>query len=446
MSFSLTGGKGRLRGDIYLPGDKSIAHRAVIFSCLSRGRTTIENFPFQQDAASTVNIFRKLGISVTEYPHRQRICIMGSGMRGLRPPSGPLFAGESGTTFRLMAGILAGQSFPSELTAAPSLCKRPMGRITVPLRLMGADISARVAQEEEYAPLKIAPSRLSGISYKLPVASAQVKSAMLLAGLYAKGPTRITEPDPTRDHTERMLALFRSPVERSGNNIFLKPPRELKSPGTVVIPGDISSAAFFIVAALIVPDSVLVLRNVSMNPTRAGCIDVLKRMGANIRIEKVRTVPGAEPVADIRIVSGVLSGTKVKENEVPFLIDELPILMVAASFAKGASEFQGVEELRVKETDRIDSMADNLQKMGARVAVRTRHSKNGEREDVTIEPAGRLRGASVKSYNDHRTAMSMIVAAAAAQGTTELDDTACIAKSFPDFVNVFESLFRGHNT
>lgn len=364
-------------------------------------------------------------------------------MHGLRPPRGPLFAGESGTTFRLLAGIMAGQIFSSEMTAAPSLCKRPMSRITAPLRLMGADISGRVAQDEEFAPLKIAPSRLSGISYKLPVASAQVKSALLLAGLYAKGPTRIMEPKPTRDHTERMLALFKSPVKRSGNNIFLKPPRDLKSPGTVVIPGDISSAAFFIVAALIVPGSVLFLRNVSMNPTRAGCIDVLKRMGANIRIEKVRTAPGAEPVADIRIVSSVLSGTTVRENEVPFLIDELPVLMVAAGFARGASEFQGVEELRVKETDRIDSMADNLQKMGARVNVKTRNSKNGKREDVIIEPAGCLRGARVKNFNDHRTAMSMIVAAAAAQGTTELDDTACIAKSFPDFVSVFKSVLVG---
>jgi 3-phosphoshikimate 1-carboxyvinyltransferase len=265
---------------------------------------------------------------------------------------------------------------------------------------------------------------------------------LLLAGLYAtKGFTNIVEPVKTRDHTERMLALFKSPVEYFGNIISLRAPRDLKTPGTIVIPGDISSAAFFMVAALIIPDSVLVLRNVSTNPTRAGIIAVLKRMGANLRIEKIRTVAGAEPVADIRVTSSKLIGTVVKESEIPLLIDELPILMVAACFAKGVSEFQGVEELRVKETDRIDSMVENLGKMGVRADVKTRRAKNGQREDIVIESGGGgLQGAHVKSFNDHRTAMSMMVAAAAANGTTELDDTACIAKSFPDFEKVFTSV------
>ena len=436
----------RVKGEIALAGDKSIAHRYIILSALCQGKTKIENFPFNKDCLSTLRAFQKLGLKITS--SHNAINVFGKGLFGLKKPRGPIFIGDSGTTLRLILGVLAGQDFEVKLVVGKSLSQRPMLRVTEPLRLMGAKIKSiphfiksagQNSKLEEYPPITIQGGDLKPITYRVPVASAQVKSAILLAGLYAEGKTSVIEPIPTRDHTERMLKLFKADIKVQQNKIVIKGKRKLISPTKVFVPGDISSAAFFMVLAAILPNSQVLINNVSLNPSRIGIIRVLKRMGANIRTtnNEQRTTK-FEPMGDLIIKSSALRGTRVRREEVPSLIDELPILMVAASFAKGSTVFEGVSELRLKETDRIRSMTENLTKMGADIKV----VKEGKFENIIITGVKQLKGTKVRSFGDHRTAMSMVIAGLAAEGQTQIDDISCINKSFPNFINILDTLIK----
>lgn len=434
----------RIRGKVVLPGDKSIAHRSLIISAIAHGKTTIYNLALNDDNLTTLAALKKLGVRISQVKKQGTggcLTVTGCGLAGLTKPRGPLFLGESGTTFRLLLGLLAGQDFSTVLTAGNTLAKRPMRRVTEPLRLMGACINARRiaqgARREEYPPITIQGGFLKGIIYRLPVASAQVKSAILLAGLYAEGRTTVIEENHTRNHTERMLELFKAKIVVRGDRITVQKTDKLISPGRIYIPGDISSAAFFIVPAAILPKSKLILADIGLNPSRIGIIKVLRRMGAGLAV-KMRKSRGKsyEPAGDLIVKSSSLKGTTVAQKEIPLLIDELPILMVAASVAKGRTVLKDIGELRVKETDRIRSMVENLRKMGANIRV-MRH--NGS-EDIVIEGVKELKGARVRSFGDHRTAMSMVVAGLAAKGKTHIDDVSCISKSFPEFLKILATL------
>ncbi|HOW42560.1 MAG TPA: 3-phosphoshikimate 1-carboxyvinyltransferase [Candidatus Omnitrophota bacterium] len=436
-----------LRGAVILPGDKSIAHRALMIGAIARGITRIDNFPLHNDSAATVNALRALGIRIVSLSptNKRSIKVYGRFLRGFCVPRKPVHTGESGTTLRLLLGILAGQSFTTRVTAAPSLSSRPMRRITEPLRRMGARIEARkkAGALEEYPPLTIRGGELQPITWSMVVASAQVKSAILLAGLYARGKTTIREPVKTRDHTERMLKAFQARIKTFENAIVIQGGRELRSPGRIYVPGDISSASFFLVAACLVPDSRLVLKQVGLNPSRSGILKVLKRMKADISIARVNDVNSRkkrsfEPSGTLVARSSQLRGTTVLRKEIPSLIDELPILMVAASLAQGRTVFRGVEELRVKETDRIRSMTGNLRAMGADISV----IRQGGRESIVIKGPRLLRGCRVSSFGDHRTAMSLIVAGLCARGRTTVTGTECIAKSFPGFLETLTPLIK----
>ena len=429
----------RIYGKISLPGDKSIAHRSIILSVISRGKTAIYNLPGNQDCLSTIRALRKLGASISKKKNN-KVIISGQGIYGLTRPKMPVFIGESGTTFRLLLGILAGQPFKVTLAAGSSLSRRPMRRVTEPLRKMGAKINSELKTQnskiEEFPPITISGRALKGITYKMPVASAQVKSAILLAGLFAEGKTIVIEGVPTRDHTERMLRLFGAAVNPKGHRISLTGGRELESPGKIYIPGDISSASFFIAGALILPGSHLIIKDISLNPTRIGIIKVLKRMGADIKLTK--QIKGYEPMGDLVIKSSDLKATTVEKTEIPSLIDELPILMVVSCFADGETRFCGVEELRVKETDRIKSMVDNLRKMRADIKV----IKSGKQVCISVKGGRGLKAAQVESFGDHRTAMSMVIAGLGATGKTKVSGLSCIAKSFPGFQSVLKSIIR----
>lgn len=417
----------RLTGSLNLPGDKSIAHRAIIISAISRGSTKIHNFPYNEDCLATISIFKKLGIKISK-TKKGIVVVYGKGLKGLKKPKGPIFINESGTTLRLLLGVLAGQGFKVKIKTGRSLSRRPMKRVIEPLRKMGAQI--------KYPPIEIKGGDLRGITYKLPVASAQVKSALLLAGLFAKGKTGIIEPVATRDHTERMLYLFKADIETSKNTIVIKGGKQLVSPGAIKIPADISSASFFIVLAACLAQAKLTIKNVSLNPSRLGVINVLKRMGASIKITNFRSrAVNSEPSGDLTVVSSKLKGTTINKSEIPSLIDELPILMVAACFAKGTTIIKAAGELRVKETDRIRSMEANLKKMGADIKV----VKRNGREDVIIKGPKQLKGSNVNSYRDHRSAMSMIVAGFLASGNSRIDDVSCISKSFPGFLSTLKA-------
>ncbi len=428
-----------LKGEAVILGDKSIAHRAVILGALASGKTVIKNFPPNDDCLATINVLKKLGVKIIS--RAKEVIVFGVGLRGFKKPAKPIFVNNSGTTLRIILGVLAGQNFKVCLIAAQGLTRRPMARVTEPLRKMGAVISSRYAlyrgQAEEFPPITIHGGKPKAICYKIPMASAQVKSAILLAGLYASGRTMVIEKFLTRDHTERMLRAFGAKVKSNGKKITIAGSSGLVSPGRLYVPGDISSAAFFLVLGAIHPNAKIVLKNISLNPTRGGIPKALKRMGANLQIinKKFQRVD-SEPVGDIIIQSSRLKSLIVKKEEVPVLIDELPVLMVAACFARGTSVFEGVEELRVKETDRINSMLANLRKMGADIRV----VKAGASENIIIHGSGALFGAKVKSFGDHRTAMSMVVAGLAARGRTEIDDINCINKSFPGFMAVIKKL------
>lgn len=421
----------RLSGEIILPGDKSISHRAAILAALSKGRTKITNFLFSDDCLVTLRVLGILGIKIRTDKNRREVVIESDGK--LRRPALALFMRESGTSARIFLGLLAGQDFESEMTAAPSLLRRPMKRVLDPIRLMGGCIAASKEEDEERLPVKIFPAGLKGIAWRQREASAQVKSAVLLAGLFAEGPTSIEEPFKTRDHTERMLKLFGAAIRTKGNLITIQR-SALVSPGNIAIPGDVSTAAFFIVSALLVKDSRIVIKEVGVNPTRLGALNVLKRMGANVKIFNRRNLP--EPVADIEAETSSLKGTTILPEEIPALIDELPVLMVAAGLAQGKMVIHGSSELRLKETDRIRSMQYNLSKLGVNIIVKS--LKNNE--TIEIHGTKSFSGAKFKSFSDHRTAMSMYVAALASRNASSLDDISCVAKSFPEFSNSMKHL------
>lgn len=421
----LAGPGGALRGELQVPGDKSVSHRAVMLGALAEGTSEVEGFLEGEDTRSTAAIFARLGVRI-EAPSASRRVVHGVGLHGLQAAPGELDCGNAGTGMRLLAGLLAGQAFDSVLVGDASLSRRPMGRVITPLRAMGARIDAR---EGGLPPLRIhANKSLQGIDFKSPVASAQVKSAVLLAGLYASGSTRVREPHPTRDYTERMLAAFGWPVRFSPGEASLDGGHRLQAT-RVVVPADFSSAAFFLVAASVVPGSDLCLRQVGMNPRRTGLLDALRAMGADITVETTGE-QGGEPVADLRVRHARLRGIAVPEALVPDMIDEFPALFVAAALAEGETRVSGAAELRVKESDRIAAMTAALQALGAHIV---------ETPDGAIIHGGRLRGGEADSHGDHRIAMALAVAAQQADGEVRIRDCANVATSFPGF----EALARG---
>ncbi len=407
-------------GSARVPGDKSISHRALMLGAVAEGETRIRGFLDSADTNATLDAFRRMGIDIARGGPGQ-VTVHGGGLHGLAAPDGPLDLGNSGTSVRLLAGLLAGQRFDSELTGDASLRRRPMRRVVEPLRFMGADIGC---SEAGTLPLRIRGGRqLHGIDYELPVASAQLKSAVLLAGLYARGTTAVTEPGVCRDHTERMLARFGCPVTREGSRI-----RITSAPlhgCDVAVPGDISSAAFFMVAACIVPGADVVLENVGINPTRDAVIAILRQMGADIEVNE-KDNGEAEPVADIRIRQAPLHGITIPEQRVPVAIDEFPAILIAAACAAGETVLSGAAELRVKESDRIEAMAAGLGTLGIRVETRA---------DGLSLTGGRLQGGEVDSYGDHRIAMAFAVAGAAAAAPVRIRDCRNVATSFPGFTD-----------
>lgn len=409
-------------GQIKVPGDKSISHRAVMLGSLANGVTEISGFLKGADCLSTIDCFRKMGIDIDI--NSENVTVHGNGLRGLKQPYEMLYTGNSGTTTRLLCGILAGQNFDTSITGDSSIQKRPMGRVVQPLSMMGAKI------ENEYCPLYITGTKLHGIDYKMPVASAQVKTAIILAGLYADGETVIHEIEKSRDHTELMLSAMGADLTVDNLDITVKPTNDLTAVN-VDVPGDISSAAFFLVLGAIMPNSQITVTNVGINPTRTGIIDVLKDMGADITLENVHTSAG-ETVADITVRSSSLKGTTVGGDIIPRLIDELPIIAVAAVFADGQTVIKDAQELKVKETNRIRAVVDEFNKCGIDIT---------ETDDGMIINGGKsIHGADFKTYGDHRMAMSLTVLAQLADGESTLDDSDCACVSYPTFFDDFYKL------
>lgn len=418
--------KSFLKGEITVPGDKSISHRAVMFGSLAKGTTEITNFLQGADCLSTISCFQKLGVDIERNPNH--IYIKGNGLVGLQAPTSTLDVGNSGTTARLISGILSAQPFESELTGDESIQKRPMKRIIDPLLQMGADITS--IKQNGCAPLFIKGKPLSGIHYTSPVASAQVKSAILLAGLYANSATKVTEPYVSRNHSEIMLNFFGAQVTTDKTTATILP-RPLLEGRKVMVPGDISSASYFIAAGLLVPNSEILLKNVGINPTRNGILKVAKEMGGNITLLNESTVSG-EPTADILVKSSALKGVTIEGNLIPTLIDEIPIIAVMAAFAEGTTIIKDAAELKVKESNRIDVMVENLLSMGASI--------QGTADGMIIQGNRPLRGTVINSHEDHRIAMSFAVAALLAEGTTDILHSECVRISYPDFYEDLESL------
>ena len=413
-----------LRGEITVPGDKSISHRAVMLGALASGTTHITGFLMGEDCLSTIDCFRKMGVSIDVSD--KEVVVEGVGLHGLTAPKSELYTGNSGTTTRLLGGILAGQSFTSTMNGDASIQKRPMGRVMKPLREMGASIEGR---DDNFCPLTMHPSELHGIEYRLPVASAQLKSAILLAGLYAEGQTTVIEPAPSRDHTERMFRALGVEIETNGNVITLEPPEDLHAVD-IAVPADISSAAFFLVAGAIVPGSELTIKNVGVNPTRTGIIDVLRSMGADITESNFRD--DAEPVCDLTVRHSRLHGTEIGGAIIPRLIDELPVIAVAAAFAEGETVIRDAQELKVKESNRIAAMVAELTKAGVDVE---------ETDDGMIVRGGaQPHGAAFETYKDHRIAMSLAGLGLAAEGASHIDEPEVVAISYPDFFATLEKL------
>lgn len=422
----------QLRGAVRVPGDKSISHRAALFGALADGVTEVEGFLEAEDCLRTIAAVGALGAEVTRQgPGRYRIA--GAGLGGLREPDDVVDCGNSGTTARLLIGVLAGQPFWTVLTGDASLRRRPMARVAQPLRRMGATVVGRA--EGTRLPLAVrGAERVTAIAYESPVASAQVKSAVLLAGLRAEAPVSVTEPAPSRDHTERMLRQFGVPVSRAGRTVTLTPAPLRATP--IRVPGDLSSAAFPLVAALVAARADVTVSGVGVNPTRTGLLDVLEAMGAAIDVRpEPLAAAGAEPVAGLAARACPLRGTKVSGPLIPRLIDEVPVLTVAALTAAGSTEIADAAELRVKESDRIAAIAREFGKMGARISERP--------DGMLIEGGTRLRGARVDSGGDHRMAMALAVAALGAEGETVIEDTACVATSFPGFAELLNTLAGG---
>ena len=421
LFFSIEPG-GRINGRLRVPGDKSISHRVVMLGSLALGTTRVSGFLEGEDSLATLRAFRRMGVDI-EGPVNGRIVITGVGMHGLHAADSPLDLGNSGTSMRLLAGLLAGQPFAVTLTGDASLSGRPMRRVTEPLARMGAQIETNTGGT---APLRIAgQGSLVGIDYAMPVASAQVKSCLLLAGLYAKGVTCVTEPAPTRDHTERMLQSFGYQVRRSANRICITGGGELEAT-ELDIPADISSAAFFLVGASIAQDSELLLEHVGVNPTRIGIINILRLMGADIEVCNPRNVGGG-PVADLRVRSAKLHGVTIPPDQVPLAIDEFPVLFIAAACAEGETVLTGAEELRVKESDRIQVMADGLIALGIDATPTA---------DGMVIRGGSINGGRVHSHGDHRIAMAFAMAALRSDAPIVIDECDNVNTSFPGFVRL----------
>lgn len=415
-----------LQGEISIPGDKSISHRAVMFGAMAEGKTTINHFLAGEDCLSTISCFEKMGVSIKR--EDEYVEVEGKGIGGLSEPASILEVGNSGTTTRLMLGILAGVPFHTSLIGDESIAKRPMSRVTVPLRSMGAKIDGR--EHGQYTPLSTRGGALKAIHYHSPVASAQVKSAILLAGLHAEGTTKVTEPFTSRDHTERMLRAFGVDVEVDGTTVSIEGGQSLR--GTdVYVPGDISSAAFFLVAGAIVPNSRIVLKNVGLNPTRTGIIDVLQQMGARLTISNER-IQNGEPIGDLTIETSQLKGIEIGGDVIPRLIDEIPVIALLATQANGKTVIKDAEELKVKETNRIDTVATELSKLGASVTPTA--------DGLIIEGKAALKSAEVDSYGDHRIGMMLAVAAAIATGEVTLMRSEAIHVSYPTFFEDLDKL------
>ena len=411
---------GTLTGEIVVPGDKSISHRSIMFGALANGTTNVSGFLEGEDSLATLKAFQNMGVDITG-PNSGCVTIEGVGMNGLNAPAHDLDLGNSGTSMRLMSGLLSAQNFVSTLIGDKSLSGRPMKRVIDPLNNMGAKISSNDGK----APLILhGNTQLNAIDYDMPMASAQVKSCVLLAGMYAKGNTCVTEPGVTRDHTERMLETFQYPIQKNENKVCIEGGHSLKA-CDIEVPADISSAAFFLVGASIAKDSNLLLKNVGINPTRDGVIEILRLMGANITLENERLF-GAEPVADIRVKSSQLKGIKIPANLVPLAIDEFPVLFIAAACAEGETVLTDASELRVKESDRIQVMADGLDILGV---------DNQVTDDGIIIQGGSMGGGEVESHDDHRISMAFAIAGLRATDTIIINNCANVATSFPGFVN-----------
>ena len=415
-----------LRGEIQIPGDKSISHRGIMLGALARGTTKITNFLQGADCLSTIRCFRQMGIEVEN--SCKEVLVHGKGLHGLSAPQQILDAGNSGTTVRLLSGILAAQNFPSTITGDASIQKRPMKRVMDPLTQMGACIESQ--NQNGCAPLDIRGTRLKGIHYQSPVSSAQVKSCVLLAGLYADQKTSVTEPTVSRDHSERMLSYLGAEVAVQGTTVAIEPEPELNA-RDIQVPGDISSAAYFIAAGLLVPGSQILIKNVGINPTRSGILKVCRAMGADIQYLNEKS--GCwEPSADLLVTYSPLKGTVIEGDIIPTLIDELPIIAVMAAFAQGETIIRNAEELRVKESDRIQTVTDNLSAMGADITAAP--------DGMSIRGGQPLTGASIRTCKDHRIAMSFAVAGMAAEGVTSLDDAQCVEISYPQFFDDLQRL------
>jgi 3-phosphoshikimate 1-carboxyvinyltransferase len=417
-----------LTGDCSVPGDKSISHRAVMFGSIAEGETRIRNFLAGGDCQSTVQVMRALGVEI-DVTTPTDLVVAGRGIDGLQEPSDVLDCGNSGTTIRLLLGLLSGQKFASFLTGTAQIRRRPMGRVVRPLRGMGADILGR--QNGDYAPLGIRPARLRGVEYDMPVASAQVKSCVVLAGLYSQGLTVVREPGPARDHTERMLAAMGAPVYVYGRKVTSERPEGPLAPLDITVPGDLSSAAFLLAAGAIVQGSRITIRDVGVNPTRTGIVEALQAMGAQILYHNPRT-EGGEPVADIEVCAGELHGTTFGGEQIVTMIDELPVLAVAATQAQGRTIVRDAGELRVKETDRIATTVGELRKMGAKIEPTS--------DGFVIDGPTQLTGAPVESHGDHRLAMAMTVAGLVAQKTSVVYGSEVTADSFPGFEVTLQAL------
>ena len=412
---------GTVSGLIRVPGDKSISHRSIILSSIAEGTSQISGFLQGEDSLNTLCAFQAMGVSIER--NNDRVSVKGVGLHGLSKPENPLDMGNSGTAMRLLLGLLAGQAFDTTLTGDESLSKRPMNRVIEPLRSMNAIIDS---QPGGMAPLEVhAQSQLRAIDYQMPIASAQVKSCLLLASLYVEGKSTISEPAPTRDHTERMLRGFGCEVDTNGSNISIEGRQTLYA-CNIEVPADISSAAFFLVAASIAPESEITLQHVGINPTRTGIIEILKLMGANITLVNERDI-GGEPVADIQVRSAALKGIKIPESLVPLAIDEFPVLFIAAACAKGETVLTGAEELRVKESDRIQVMADGLITLGVEVEPKA--------DGIRIQ-GGPMGGGVVESHGDHRIAMAFSIASLRANEAISIVNCSNVNTSFPGFVDL----------
>ncbi|GBD07870.1 3-phosphoshikimate 1-carboxyvinyltransferase 1 [Candidatus Thermoflexus japonica] len=416
----------RLSGRIRVPGDKSLSHRALLFGALADGPSDLKGWLPAADCEATLRCMRALGIHV-ERPDREHLIVHGNGLKGLQPAPGPLDCGGSGTTMRLLMGMLAGFPFPSTLIGNPQLSRRPMERVAQPLRQMGAE----VITTEGHAPVHVRGGSLQGIRYELPIASAQVKSAILLAGLYADRPTTVIEPAPSRDHTERLLRAMGASIRRDGNAVTIEPAEGLR-PVSLTIPGDPSSAAFLIAAALLVPGSWVQIPGVLLNPTRLGWVEAWQTMGASIQVIP-ESEAGGEPVGCLQAAAAAgLQAMEIAGEMVPRMIDEFPIFAVVATQAEGITRVRDAAELRVKESDRIAALAMELRRMGARIEEHP--------DGFTVYGPTPLRGAAVHSHGDHRLAMALTVAGLIARGETIIEDAACIADSFPGFVEAMRVL------